>query len=362
MTGQSCFAADYAQARDMFCAAARAADAAIESIPHPDRGPSGGVLSCDTAWLGPKTAPHVLVTISGTHGVEGFAGSGAQVDALRRIAGSSLPADVAVLMVHAINPHGFAWARRVTEDNIDLNRNWIDFTAPLPLNKGHDALAPALYPTEWNDAAQASLLAAITDYAAQHGAAAMQAAISGGQYCHPRGIFYGGAKPGWSRRTQTALLTGMLGHAEQVVIIDFHTGLGPRGIGEQIVTVPRSSPQFARASAFFGAAITSTHDGSSSSAVLVGDGLSAAPALLPHAKVTAMALEFGTVPEDQVVAALAADAWLHAHGDPLSPQGRAISANVRRAFYDDSTDWQGMVVCQALLACRQAIAALHRKA
>jgi len=30
----------------------------------------------------------------------------------------------------AVNPHGFAWLRRVNEDNVDLNRNFIDFPQP----------------------------------------------------------------------------------------------------------------------------------------------------------------------------------------------------------------------------------------
>ncbi|MEJ0064575.1 MAG: DUF2817 domain-containing protein [Caulobacteraceae bacterium] len=46
-------------------------------------------------------------------------------------------------MIHAINPYGFAWLRRVTEENIDLNRNWIDFSQPPPANPGYDELADA---------------------------------------------------------------------------------------------------------------------------------------------------------------------------------------------------------------------------
>ena len=40
------------------------------------------------------------------------------------VAGLGLPDDVAVLMIHLINPWGTAWMRRVNEDNIDLNRNY----------------------------------------------------------------------------------------------------------------------------------------------------------------------------------------------------------------------------------------------
>ena len=86
----------------------------------------------------------LLVTISATHGVEGFCGSGAQVDWLTLGGPEQLPAGVAALMVHAINPHGFAWLRRVTEEGVDLNRNFVDFTAPLPENAGDE-----MYPGSW---------------------------------------------------------------------------------------------------------------------------------------------------------------------------------------------------------------------
>ena len=53
-----------------------------------------------------------------------------------------------------------------------------------------------------------------------------------------------------------------------------------------------------------------------------------------------------------------ADAWLHAHGDPLSPEAAPIKAAIRDAFYGDADDWKGMVAGQSLLATRQAMAAL----
>ncbi len=36
------------------------------------------------------------------------------------------------LLIHALNPYGFAWTRRVTEDNVDLNRNFVDHDKGYP--------------------------------------------------------------------------------------------------------------------------------------------------------------------------------------------------------------------------------------
>jgi len=135
------FSGDYREARARFREAVASAGGALEAVAHPLKGPDGGDLSTDIAWFGPRDAERVLVTISGTHGVEGFCGSGAQTHWLYRGEAARLPSGMAALMIHAINPYGFAWLRRVNEDNVDLNRNWIDFAAPLSRNPGYDELA-----------------------------------------------------------------------------------------------------------------------------------------------------------------------------------------------------------------------------
>ena len=358
MNSADSFSADYPEARTKFRAATAEAGGSLDAVAHPERGPDGGDLSTDVAWIGPRGAGRVLVMIAATHGVEGFCGSGAQIDWLRRGEATRRPADVAVLMIHAINPYGFAWLRRVTHENVDLNRNWVDFAAPLPENPGYDALAEAILPDAWSEEAQSASAKALGAYASEHGFPALQQALSGGQYRHAAGIFYGGAAPAWSRRTQSAIFEHWLGSAAKVAVIDYHTGLGPWGYGEQIVTERRGSAAFSRAAAWYGGAITSPADGSSTSADIVGDGLAAAPSLVPHAEVTGMALEVGTQSITEVLFALRADAWLHAHGDVASPRGQAIKAKVRAAFYGDADDWKGMVTGQSLLATRQAIAGL----
>ena len=359
MNSAESFSADYPEARAKFLKAAADAGGALEAVFHPERGPDGGELATDIAWFGPNDAPAVLVMISGTHGVEGFCGSGAQIDWLRRGGAASLPAGVAVLMIHAVNPYGFAWLRRVTHENVDLNRNWIDFAQPLPTNPGYAALADAICPAEWTPEAQAASFQVLGGFIAKNGMMAMQQAISGGQYSHPKGVFFGGAGPTWSRTTQTAIFDHYLKGAARVGIIDYHTGLGPWGYGEQIITDLVGSPGFDRARRWYGAVVTSPSSGTSTSADIVGDGLAAAPVLLAHAEVTGMALEYGAQTLAQVFLALRADAWLHGYGDPLSPEAQPIKAQIRAAFYGDADDWKGMVVGQSLTACRQAVRGLN---
>lgn len=358
MNSAASFSPDYRSARAKFLEEATAAGGALEAVTHPERGPDGGELFTDVAAFGVEGAERVLVLISGTHGVEGFCGSGAQVDLLRRGETARRPEGVGILMIHAVNPYGFAWLRRVTHENIDLNRNWIDFSRPLPENPGYDVLHPAICPPAWDEAAQAASAAAAARYAEEHGALAMRAAMMGGQYAHADGLFYGGKGPSWSRATQTAILTHYLANVAKVGIIDYHTGLGPWGFAEQIIVTSRDSDGFRRAARWYGAALASVADGLSASVRIEGDGLSAAPALLPNAEITGMAIEVGTLPTDRILAALQADCWLHAHGDPAAPAAKPIKDAIRGAFYGDSDDWKGMVAGQSLLAVRQALAGL----
>ena len=102
------FAADYSEAREKFLAAARIAGAITHRYDNPAKGPRGEALSTDVARLGPDDATKLVMTISSTHGVEGYCGSGFQVDWLARVGAAGLPRDAAVVMVHAINPYGFA--------------------------------------------------------------------------------------------------------------------------------------------------------------------------------------------------------------------------------------------------------------
>jgi hypothetical protein len=75
------------------------------------------------------------------------------------------------------------------------------------------------------------------------------------------------------------------------------------------------------------------------SADLHGDWLQAAPAMLPSAEVTGVAIEYGTIDPVSVLQALRADAWLHCHGDPTSPSAEEVRAQLRAAFADDDPAW-----------------------
>lgn len=329
--------ASYTEARSAFLAAATAAGARIERHPHPRRGPDNEELAVDVAELGPREATEFVVVLSATHGVEGYCGSALQRHWLEQHA-HERPASVALIMVHALNPFGFAWVRRVNEDNVDLNRNFIDWSRPPPATPEYDRIAGLLVPQEWSEAEQTRTFNALLEYVNEVGLDRMQSIVSGGQFGDPTGVFYGGTGPVWSHEWLRAWASSRLSDATRLTIIDLHTGLGESGHGELIGSMPSGSIEHQRAVSVWGD-VRSMLDGDSVSAVITGDWMASAQELAPHATITAAALEFGTVDPITVLQALRADAWLHAHGDPTGPDAPAIREQVRAAFADDAPEW-----------------------
>lgn len=349
------FARDYSDARGKFLAAAQGAGATVASLQNPLRGPDLEKLFTDVAILGPADAERALVTISATHGVEGFCGSGCQTGWFAEGLARELPRGVALVAIHAINPHGFAWTRRVTEENVDLNRNFIDHTKPYPVNAGYEELKDAIAPADWSDAARAAAEQRLHDYGAKHGAMALQGAISAGQYSHPEGVFFGGHAPTWSNRTLLRILDRFCAGARHVATLDFHTGLGPYGHGEIIGGLPPDSPGFMAAQEWLSGEVTSAELGTSTSAVLSGVNVPAMAARLPRARFAGVALEYGVAPVPETLGALRADNWLHVHGDLNSAQARAIKAEMRRVFYGDEDRWKQTVWDRAVDVTRRLL-------
>src|SRR5262245_6594842 len=113
------FSDSYATARERFRAQVREAGLYLEVHENPVRGPGGERLTTDVTSFGLPNAERLLVFVAGTHGVEGFCGSGVLVGLLANGLADDLPPKTGALLIHAINPYGFAWLRRVNEDNVD---------------------------------------------------------------------------------------------------------------------------------------------------------------------------------------------------------------------------------------------------
>ncbi len=352
------FSPSYQEARKKFLEAAATAGLVIDSYEHPLEGRDGETLAMDVALDGPADADKLLVLTSACHGVEGYCGSGVQVFALHDAEWreKARAQGVAVLYVHALNPYGFSHVRRVTQENVDLNRNFHDFSKPLPRNDAYREVHPLLLPEAWPP--DAANLAAVGNYLATRGEKAFQAAVTGGQHEFADGLFFGGTAATWSNLTWRKVLRKYGAHAKKLAWIDVHTGLGPSGLGERIFACSDDKPAYARASAWWGAdgktPVTSIYDGSSTSALLTGLMWTSVYDECPGAEYTGIAMEYGTQPVLAVMQALRADHWLAQHPEAPSELANSIKKQVLQAFYTDTDEWKAQVITQARQSLFQA--------
>jgi hypothetical protein len=347
------FAPDYRSARDGFLAAAARAGAVVETFENPAPAPDGSPVFTDVARLGRADASRVLLLNSATHGVEGFCGSGVLTGLLASGETSAIPENVRLVLVHAINPHGFAWLRRVTEDNVDLNRNFIDHGVARARNVEYDGLHDVLVPKKWNVKTIAQCDAKFEDFIRKHSEMALQGAVTRGQYHHADGLFYGGSEATWSRRTFIDIVERYVAGASDVCFLDFHTGLGRYGAAELIGGGDRARD-------WFGDGMPPPRTASSSAPGLGGVIGSAVRKFASDANITSLTVEFGTYPVREVLRALQADNWLHVHGDVDSKLGREIKADVRLRLYPDEDDWKEMVWVRARQIVRRALRGLAK--
>lgn len=360
------FSCDYRSARERFLSAAGDAGANVSTFENPALGPDGLPVFTDLAVLGEPSASALLLINTATHGVEGFCGSAALIGWLREDA-ARVPAGVRVVLVHALNPHGFAWVRRVTEDNVDLNRNFLEHGAhAYPSKPEYAKLHGALLPTQWHERELAKNDALLEAYAKEHGEFALQAALSGGQYDHPCGLFFGGREPVWSNRTFQSILARHAVRLRRLAFLDLHTGLGPYAHASLLGSIaPRMQPWLgarqsggARLRPLPAAAQGANPNGSSLSAPLTGTIGSAARRAAQDAETTSLTVEFGTYPVRPVLRALQADNWLHLRGKLDSDLGRDIKADIQERLYPDDDDWRELVWIRSRQLFRNALSGL----
>lgn len=323
----------------------------ITSHPHPLKGRDGEELATDVAILGDPDAKTVLIVNSATHGVEGFYGSGAQcgwlASALDTGVANAVPGNIKLIFVHAINPHGFSNIRRVNEDNIDLNRNFVDHGSARPENGEYGLVHPYLRPEVWSEDAIAAADEDMRQVAEDNGGFAYLNAILRGQYDHADGLFYGGRARTWSNETFRKILNDHCGHAETIAFLDLHTGLGPYGYAELICNA-RFPEAVETLRSWHGCPLTAPATPASESPRLNGNIVRSIYDECPKANILPVTVEFGTYDFPTVLLAHRADNWVYFSGDPDGPEGDKVRAQIKEALFPADKDWQDLVLFRTL--------------
>ena len=359
----ACFNPTYASARAAFLQAADRAQARTDVLIN-DRAkaPNGSTLTTDVATLGPDTADSALVIVSGTHGPEGFVGSAAQIALLDAIARDMPELPVRIVLIHAINPWGFAHISRTTENNVDLNRNFIDWTNPPPENPLYAELHPLLTPQEWTDDVLAQADAAREAWVEQHGLDVFVDVTARGQYSHPQGLHYGGAGREWSNEALETIVARHLRGVKRIAFIDWHTGLGERGEPFFLCFNQPGDAGWQRACDWWGKENIETQGGfdgaqrpNYSGLVFHGVQKFAAPA-----DVTGAVIEFGTKERRIMRRALQTCHHPTFRGPVSDGQRAAMREELLDAFAPLSLEWKRSVLGHAIRIQNQALEGLKR--
>ncbi|SDW54739.1 Protein of unknown function [Marinococcus luteus] len=188
----------------------------------------------------------LIVVTTGVHGIEGYAGSALLQLFIDEYLTQLNPNTTGIRLVHAVNPWGMKNRRRVSENNVDLNRNFIkDWSSvPASLNERFEKEKKHFVPEgpvkSWKKQRR-DLLGALGAKVFKRGVYGLEKAATMGQYQYPTGIFYGGAAYEEPVEKLLSRMDEWVKEYEAVVHIDIHTGLGP---AEQLwLQVPHSDPR-----------------------------------------------------------------------------------------------------------------------
>jgi len=353
------FSGTYDEARSRFRAAVEKAGGDHKGYEIGVDGPNGTGLTIDMARIGPDTAERVLVLSSGTHGVEGFFGSAAQLAALARAAGDeALPEGVALVLIHAMNPYGFAYVRRVNEDNIDLNRNFLtEDQSHEGTDPAYRKLDPMLNPESPPGGLEFFFGRTVINIV-RHGYRALKNAVVQGQYDFPQGLFYGGKKPTATVNLLDEHLPTWVKDAKRVIHLDWHTGMGKWGT--YILGTSRSidDPETEWLKERFGAQSVEALDPSGVLYEIRGVLGSWLEARFPDREYHCLLAEFGTYPSLKMLRALRQENRAHHWGEPEDPHTEIAKRELKEAFAPADSAWRESAITQALGIVDQAISAL----
>ena len=352
------FSADYVPARRRFRDGARRLGWTTDQCPIEAR--DAGDLTIDVAISPSISADTVLVVSSGLHGIEGPFGSAVQAACLERWHDAPGPlANVRCVFLHALNPFGFATSRRFDGDNVDVNRNFMDWDAApsggSELYRRFDPLLnPRRAPSRWDTFRARGLW-----YIARYGRPALKQALVTGQYDFPKGLFFGGHGPSPTLQALQSRMGAWIGRAGQVVHLDFHTGLGVWATYKLITDTPLGDAQRQRLTRWFGAGSFEEHDPRGVAYRARGSFGQWCVARRFAPDYLFLFAEFGTYGNLSVLAGLRAENQAHHWGRPDDAATIRAKRRLRDLFYPSSTEWRSRTLAAGVALVEGAARGLH---
>lgn len=174
----------------------------------------------------------VLFFTIGEHGIEGFAGAACTHVFINEYLDRIDPHTTGICLIHALNPWGMRNYRRVTENNVDLNRNYLydPDSVPKDINDHYSKESDMFLPNgKIADLTQEKrkLYTQLSKALVTTGYSGIKKAKGMGQFEFERGVYYGGKQEEPNTAYLKEIQKKLLSTFARVVHMDWHTALGP---------------------------------------------------------------------------------------------------------------------------------------
>jgi hypothetical protein len=303
-----------------------------------------------------KNSENLLVISCGTHGVEGYAGSAIQRMIMEKYITPENLENTGVLLIHAMNPYGFSRIRRVTENNVDMNRN-CDATADLFNNKneGYTKLYKFINPDKRASLGSFQNRLFVERAILKIVKATMpvlRQAVLQGQYQYPEGLYYGGKE---FEHQVIALKPNLIRYASgynRIIHIDLHTGYGARG-KMHLFPNPALNKNVKEGTEKLFEGYQIDWGDSKNFYTITGDFSNLIGKMLPEKLVIPMTLEYGTMDSQKTMGSLRSiqnmileNQGFH-HGYKNERSERKIKGWLQEMYAPSSPVWRTMVMEQS---------------
>jgi hypothetical protein len=356
MPDQNPYPENYFESRDRFRTLVQQKGWELCTCPIDAKGPNGEELSIDAGILNPSSARKCLIVSSGLHGAEGFFGAAVQLQSLQM--NRTAPEQVRMVYLHALSPFAFAHSRRFNEDNVDPNRNFLLRNeayagSPPTYRQLDDLLNPQTAPNRWD-----CFKARIAFSCIRHGLGKVKQAVAGGQYDFPKGIFFGGHGPSQSTKIIAQHLPMWIGDAQEIVHLDFHSGLMPWGT-YQLLLDPLVTPlQYQQLNSWYGNNSYKVSEPSGEVYFTRGGFGPWCVQQTPGRNYLYLCAEFGTYSILEVLSASREENQAFHYTAKGSVHQQRAQARMREAFCPTSEEWRRVVLQQSLDLIEKSIRGL----
>ena len=330
----------------------------IESKVDPD-------LTIDYCYIpAQKTFKRLFVLTSAVHGVEGYVGSAVQQMFLNELLKEISLDNMGLLLIHGINPYGFKYKRRVTENNVDLNRNCsTDKTLFESVNSGYSDLNGMLNPT--NKANTKSVgniffqLNAIQKII-QYSMGTLRQAVLQGQYQYETGVYFGGKELEPSIKAVSPLIRDITQNYDMVFNIDLHTGYGKRGTMHLFPNPMKDEKKRKNIENIFSGIPIDWGDGDDFYTV-TGDFATYVGQIIPEKYYLNMTFEFGTLDSQVTMGAIKSlhNVILENQGVHFGYKSKEDEGDIKNrsleGYYPSSKPWRSKAIMDANKTLLQAV-------